>query len=415
MTGFKPRPRPGAFSLVLSLASGGLSVGCGVDLDAEAPPPASGVATAQAPIEGGTIDEDTTHVVGLVRLGEGGIATCSGTLIAPNTVLTAQHCVAQSSGNGFVQCGSTNFFPPFDADNFFVTTRTSLSQDPADYYRGAEMVLPPGGEEFCDYDVAILILETPVPADEAVPAPPRVDIPLTGDEVYDAVGYGQTGPSGRSGTRYRRNGLITQCVGAECAGRGSAQAREWIGDEGACQGDSGGPALDSIGRVVGVLSRGTAGSCDEPVYAHVQGWSTWIQETTAYATSSRGLEVPAWTQGFETDPAFSDPVGGACVAPADCASNACREEGYCTRPCSDRGPCPEGYVCAEDGFCAEAPPPPPEDEDDGSADDDDGGRRTISAGCHVSAAPPQDPTKPIPWVTAALVLVGAFRRRVARS
>jgi len=356
------------------------------------------------PIEGGYVDEATTHVVGLVRLGNQGIATCSGTLIAPNVILTAQHCVAESSDGGFVQCGATRFYPAHEASSFYVTTRVSLSQNAADYHQVAEVLVPPGGDEFCNFDQALLILDQPIPVEEAVPATPRVDVPLVAGEIYDAVGFGQTGPNGSSGTRYRRNDLYTDCVGTECSVTTSAQEFEWVGEAGACQGDSGGPALDALGRVAGVLSRGRQNTCDEPIYGHVYGWGDWIKEATAYGTSSRGLEVPPWTQGFPTDPAYQAPIGGACLEPTDCPlTSACRNN-YCTRPCNELAACPSGYACAEDGFCAEAPPPV-------EAEDDDDGGTTTKVGCSMSGG--KDPTKPIPWVIVPLAL--ALRRRRRRA
>lgn len=390
-----------------ALALSSFSLGACVTEPEEAPPPfvTEDLGEVAQPIEGGYYDETTTHVVGLVRLANQGIASCSGTLIAPNVILTAQHCVADSSDGGFVQCGSTRFYPAHEASSFYVTTRPALSQNAADYHQVAEVLVPPGGDAFCNHDQALLILDEAIPIEEAVPATPRVDVPLVAGEVYDAVGFGQTGPNGSSGTRYRRDGLYTNCVGTECSVTTSAQEFEWVGEAGACQGDSGGPALDAMGRVAGVLSRGRQDSCDEPIYGHVFGWGEWIKEATAYGTSSRGIEIPPWTQGFPTDPAFQAPIGGACLQPADCPlTNACRDN-YCTRPCNELAACDEGYVCADDGFCAEAPPPPASNDDD----DDDG--ETTRVSCSMSGG--KDPTKPIPWVIVPLAL--ALRRRWRRG
>jgi len=393
--------------LALTTLSLSLLGACAVDSDeTSSVEVGDDIGAVEQPIEGGYVDDVTTHVVGLVHLDNQSIASCSGTLIAPNVVLTAQHCVADSSDGGSVLCGSTRFYPAHEASSFYVTTKSSLSQNPADYRQVAEVLVPPGGDAFCNHDQAILILDEAVPPEEAVPATPRVDVPLTAGEIYDAAGYGQTGPNGSSGTRYRRNGLFTQCVGPECDTLTSAQESEWVGETGACQGDSGGPALDAIGRVAGVLSRGTQGSCDDPVYGHVFGWGEWIKEVTAYGTSSRGLEIPAWAQGFPTDPAYVAPVGAACVAPTDCPTNACRDN-YCTRPCNEAAACPDGYVCAEDGYCSEAPPPPSSSSNDD--DDDDDGNSTSRVGCNMSGS--QDPTKPIPWVIVPLALALGIRRR----
>src|SRR5690606_5531232 len=72
--------------------------------------------TAQ-PIIGGALDEDTSGVVGLaLDLGRRGLAGhCSGTLIAPNLVLTARHCVAfteEQDAEGIVECETAQFNEP---------------------------------------------------------------------------------------------------------------------------------------------------------------------------------------------------------------------------------------------------------------------------------------------------------------
>ena len=63
-------------------------------------------------IVGGTQDDATKAVVGLgVGINLFFFGHCTGTLIAPNLVLTARHCVAmtQSPASGGVVCGQTPF------------------------------------------------------------------------------------------------------------------------------------------------------------------------------------------------------------------------------------------------------------------------------------------------------------------
>ena len=40
------------------------------------------------------------------------------------------------------------------------------------------------------------------------------------------------------------------------------------------------------------------------------------------------------------------PVGYPCEIADDCFSGLCGEDGYCTRTCSEKAPCPEAYYCA---------------------------------------------------------------------
>src|SRR5262245_19638512 len=94
-----PLVSPGGVSLwcgavaALALIAG---VGCSSPEDARSAAPSLALGSVQQPIIGGALDEDTAGVVGLaLDLGRRGAAGhCSGTLIAPNLVLTARHCVA---------------------------------------------------------------------------------------------------------------------------------------------------------------------------------------------------------------------------------------------------------------------------------------------------------------------------------
>lgn len=379
--------------------------GCGAGSEAEGLPEALG--SVSEPIQGGYVDDFDKPVVGIVILASGGIGGCTGTLIAPNVVLTAQHCVAPTSTGGSVVCGSTSFFAAHAPNEMMVTTDTTMPMTPASYVQAAEIVLPPSDGSFCGNDQAILILSQPIDPAVAAPVVPRVDVPLEPGEIYSAIGYGQTydSPDAPSGTRYRRDTLSVFCVGEQC-NHFSVAETEWVGDTGVCSGDSGGPALDSVGRVAGVASRGGP-DCSTPIYGHVYGWGQWIKDTTVYAAGLMGVEPPAWATGWPTDPAFSQPVGAACELPEQCPSAICAE-GFCSRLCNEFAPCPGGYGCSPDlGICERRLIPAPDD----SIDNGD------PAGCAVAPGTgTDDPTQPIPWAVTCGLLVGAvsLRRRRPR-
>ena len=399
-----------------------MAAGCGAD----APPHEPGelrVGQGTQEIQGGYFDDFDKHAVGLVHLSNSSFGMCSGTLIAPNVVLTAQHCVAPTSGGGSVQCGSTVFGVTYPASTLYVTTRAQFTQEASNYHTVREVHLP-GGPDFCGNDQAILILNDVVEASEAVPATPRVDVPLNPGEEYYAVGYGAQFDSNNapSGVRQRRDGLFTECIGQGCNAF-SIYPTEWLGDTGVCSGDSGGPAFDLLNRVVGVASRGGQG-CSFPVYGDTYGWGQWIKDTTIHAAGLAGIEAPSWAHGWPTDPAYNHPVGGACTQTADCPSGVCLG-GVCSRQCAENAPCPEGFECSVEGWCAQLPAPEPDpgtnnnEESTGGKKKNKGASSESVSGCTVAAAgtnagaTSNDPTKPIPWKWGVLMagLAWMVRRR----
>jgi hypothetical protein len=218
--------------------------------------------------------------------------TCSGTLIAPNLVLTAQHCVAETAQ--FVDCHTASFGPPLSAEHVRMTTAVSMWSDIAVWHAAESVHVPTGSPAVCGRDISLIVLREIVTEDEAEPMTPRLDRAVEQEEVYSAVGYGTSAEgSSDAGVRRRRDDLFVACVGPGCGSAEHVDGREWRGEQGICSGDSGGPALDPHGGLIGVTSRGPLG-CDDPVYGGVTAWKSWIRSVAEDAARTGGYPKSWW-------------------------------------------------------------------------------------------------------------------------
>lgn len=203
-------------------------------------------------IVGGGIDPGDPAVVVITAEA---LPVCTGTLIAPNTVLTAGHCVKPLGD-------TVTYYAGFGPDTGHLQKRVKLAR---------QLMHPSYAGEGKPYDIGLLELATPV--DDIAPVALR-QTTLSDDDVgveLRHVGFGiddetaHTGWGTRRDVRYPLNRIDDELIWSGAPGKQT------------CDGDSGGPAL--IGdELVAVVSDGP--NCHEDgVDARVDTQLTWIRET----------------------------------------------------------------------------------------------------------------------------------------
>ncbi|WP_129353449.1 trypsin-like serine protease [Sorangium cellulosum] len=245
-------------------------------------------------IKGGYPDEEDRAVAGLLITDRRGrvARTCSSALIAPNLVLTAQHCIADAPK--LIACKTATFGEPVDASQVFATLGSALWAADAPWLSARAVLSPPDGNAVCGRDLALVVLSSPLRASDVTPLAPRLGRPPEVSEVYSAVGFGDTeGRARDGGARRRRDGLRIECVGYGCGRQERITGSEWRGESGICSGDSGGPALDLAGRIIGVTSRGPAG-CADPIYGGLIAHRDWLVTEARRAAEADDYDVPWW-------------------------------------------------------------------------------------------------------------------------
>lgn len=254
-----------------------LVIGC-----IEPAPPTSHISK---PVIGGEITpEGEFPGVGALYLGSAGGTFCTGTLIAPDVVLTAAHCIVLSPGT-----------PDFALAHDTVSSVPTLVHGAsAIANENFDINTDPGTGPGTWYDIALLFLDAPITsvAPIKLPSVDEANTMTTGTELA-LVGYGVTVDGSDA------HGVMYDAV-TDLVTRGDAELQ--ISTPGApqnCYGDSGGPGLYDVGgeyRVVGVVSRSAGGnSCTVGgIDTRVDYYLDWIH-THAPQVCIPGMDCTAVT------------------------------------------------------------------------------------------------------------------------
>jgi hypothetical protein len=359
----------GAFVLVLG--------GCS---DRNEPLPVRAKASA---IVGGAVDTSRPDVL-LLRDDTAAGFRCTATLIAPNLVITARHCVgkrAVPAASTLCKGGSTDegaqSLPSYQGDVDALPMYFSLSPSSAIVARGAK-VYDDGSTTTCAHDVALIGLDRNV--SDITPAKLRL-APLAQGDALVAMGFGWTDRNATVNATERMSGTTSvlalgptvysfKPLGDPMAtSQPLAIAAGEVGVEGITMtGDSGGPAFDSSGRLAALVSRGYSDAYYGP--------GTFTGIAAHLATIDAALVA----------------TGNAPIADAGAPEPP------------DGGSSPDA---ADAGPPLETPPP---DARDGG--DEDPGFGHASSGCAVVARPTQSSrTEPDLAAAACVALAIAFARR----
>ncbi|MFO0745900.1 MAG: trypsin-like serine protease [Myxococcota bacterium] len=355
MTSFRLSRVAAPYLAALPLALG--AVAC-QDASVGTSAPASPVAAVTAPIVNGHAESGYPGV-GALTIRDGNRyygMYCSGTLIAPNWVLTAGHCTA---GSDLAQQGITPATVSFYLGNDSTPTNNGGLPAGKFYQSDAFVPMPDYDTRTNENDVGLVHLKDAV-TDVEISTVNTSDLAAFLDAWQGqsapniiTVGFGSVEGINESGSGPKRSTTITLDEVIP-----QSYVSKFV-DTGTCFGDSGGPGfmeIDGQVRIVGVTSAGgncpfNNPNCDpcttETYSTRMDVYAAWINETISGAAPDCH-NLPQMC--LCADQCRDD---GTCDDNVVCHIANCQDTYFCIRQCNGDAHC-EG-VC-KDGATDEAKP-----------------------------------------------------------
>lgn len=246
---------------------------------------------AQTQMVNGTASASAQDSVVMIKMND---SFCTATLVAPDMLITAHHCVAEeNTDQNAPACAPLG--APLGDTAFEVKLNQPGEGASQDFTRGATYNGPTVARSkkvwitptnnICSFDVALIQLDRPVP--NAKISKLRFSA-LTANEAVTAVGFGDDGLGNYPSARRQRTtsilGVGPTTVQFQSQTGGTIPLSLPDGDvmtgESHCFGDSGGPLFDKDGSIVAIISRGPD---DAPFDDNARGQENCIDMAESYA------------------------------------------------------------------------------------------------------------------------------------
>jgi hypothetical protein len=277
----------------------------------------------------------------VVAIDIGGATLCTGSLVSSDVVLTARHCVAQSSST--IVCPATGQQVGAAVDPSTVQVLAGDDVTTATLVGLGAAILVPAGDVLCNADIAFIVLDR---ATSSITPLVIASTPVVAGAHVRSVGFGATSDTTPAGIKIVREHVAVQGVVSD----------EFQIGEATCQGDSGGPAFDeTTGQIVGVVSRG-GGSCTGKnafnIYTRTDIFESLFAQALALGAKEEadaGAHPATHVDGGASSTSSSD-MGNACTTATDCAASVCvttPAKNYCSRSCGTGDRCPAHFHCTK--------------------------------------------------------------------